>query len=107
VFAALSGYVQTTFVFGIGGTSAALSAVAFREPRVRRRGMRRAVLAASPQMDVPHRSIHIMKGTDPKAPQELVGIVISGMPRTQKPPIFSAYVWAPPNTSDESETKAV
>jgi len=48
-----------------------------------------------------------MKGTEPKAPQELVGIVISGMPRTQKPPLFSAYVWAPaPNTSDENDPKA-
>jgi hypothetical protein len=48
-----------------------------------------------------------MKGTEPKGTPELIGIVISGMPRTQKPTVFSAYVWAPaPNTSDDSETKA-
>lgn len=36
-----------------------------------------------------------MKTKETKHPQELVGIVISGMPRVEPPSVFSAYVWAP------------
>jgi hypothetical protein len=48
-----------------------------------------------------------MKGSDLKGTQELVGIVISGMPRTEMPTVFSAYVWAAaPIKSGENEPKA-
>ena len=48
-----------------------------------------------------------MKGTEPKGTQELVGIVISGMPRTEKPTVFSAYIWGPaPLESADNEPKA-
>jgi hypothetical protein len=48
-----------------------------------------------------------MKGTEPNGTQELVGIVISGMPRTEKPSVFSAFVWAPaPTKSGDNEPKA-
>ena len=47
-----------------------------------------------------------MKGTEPKGTQELIGIVISGMPRTEKPTVFSAYVWAPAPTQTSDEPKA-
>jgi hypothetical protein len=47
-----------------------------------------------------------MKRSDLKNPQELVGIVISGMPRVPQPPVFTAYVWGPaPAIAEESETK--
>jgi hypothetical protein len=47
-----------------------------------------------------------MKRSDLKSTQELVGIVISGMPRLPQPSVFSAYVWGPaPAPSEESETK--
>ena len=36
-----------------------------------------------------------MTRSDPKNNQELVGIVISGMPRVPQPSVFTAYVWAP------------
>ena len=46
-----------------------------------------------------------MKGTDPKV-QEPVGIIISGMPRTQQPTVFSAYIWGPaPVTAEDSGQK--
>ena len=48
-----------------------------------------------------------MKGSDLKGTQELIGIVISGMPRTEMPTVFSAYVWAPaPTKSGDNEPKA-
>jgi hypothetical protein len=47
-----------------------------------------------------------MKGTDAKSTPELVGIVISGMPRTQQPTVFAAYVWAPAPAPAEEEPKA-
>ena len=47
-----------------------------------------------------------MKGTDPKAAQEPVGIIISGMPRTQQPTVFFAYIWGPaPTTSEDVAAK--
>jgi len=49
-----------------------------------------------------------MKVTKPKATvnQELVGIVISGMPSAPVSTVFSAYVWgpAPAITEDEPAT---
>lgn len=48
-----------------------------------------------------------MKVTDPKGTQEPVGIVISGMPRTQQPTVFSAYVWGPaPAATEDTAPKA-
>jgi hypothetical protein len=48
-----------------------------------------------------------MKGTDPKVPQEPVGIVISGMQRAPQPSVFSAYVWGPaPTNAEDTEPKA-
>lgn len=48
-----------------------------------------------------------MKGTDIKAPQEPVGIVISGLPRPPQSTVFSAYVWGPaPTATDETGPKA-
>ena len=47
-----------------------------------------------------------MKGTLPKATQEPVGIVISGWPQTQRPTVFSAYVWGPAPATSEDESKA-
>ena len=50
---------------------------------------------------------YIMKGTTPKATQEPVGIIISGMPRILQPTVFAAYVWGPaPVSTEESDTKA-
>lgn len=47
-----------------------------------------------------------MKVTAPKATQEPVGIVISGMPSPPQTTVFSAYVWGPaPSTSDDTEPK--
>lgn len=47
-----------------------------------------------------------MKRNDPKATQELVGIVISGMPRLPQPSVFTAYVWGPaPSIAEEPEPK--
>ena len=47
-----------------------------------------------------------MKGSDIKAPQEPVGIVISGLPRPPQSTVFSAYVWGPaPTSTDEKGTK--
>lgn len=47
-----------------------------------------------------------MKRSDRSNPQELVGIVISGMPRVPQPSVFTAYVWGPaPATTDDSEIK--
>jgi hypothetical protein len=49
-----------------------------------------------------------MKGTDSKAPQEPVGIVISGLPHVPQTTVFTAYVWGPaPKSTDDSGTKAV
>ena len=49
-----------------------------------------------------------MKPTDPKgtAKQELVGIVISGMPSAPQTTVFSAYIWgpAPGTTGEEPKT---
>jgi len=48
-----------------------------------------------------------MKGSDPKAAEEPVGIIISGMQRTQQPTVFSAYIWAPaPTKAGGTEPKA-
>jgi hypothetical protein len=50
---------------------------------------------------------YIMKASDPKATQELVGIVISGMQRPPQTTVFTAYVWGPaPTTPSENEPKA-
>jgi len=69
--------------------------------------VRRAVLAALPRLEPTDRSTHIMKGRDSKTTQEPVGIIISGMPRTQQPTVFSAYVWGPaPVTADEDPKAA-
>jgi hypothetical protein len=47
-----------------------------------------------------------MKRSDLKNTPELVGIVISGMPRLPQPSVFTAYVWGPaPAVAEESETK--
>jgi hypothetical protein len=42
-----------------------------------------------------------MKGTDPKASNEPMGIVISGMPHPPKTTVFTAYVWGPAPTEDK------
>jgi hypothetical protein len=48
-----------------------------------------------------------MKGSNPKGPQEPVGIVISGMPHPPLTTVFTAYVWgSAPKTSEDNETKA-
>jgi hypothetical protein len=48
-----------------------------------------------------------MKGKDPKAPIEPVGIVISGFTRPPQTTVFSAYVWgAAPIATDEKGPKA-
>ena len=48
-----------------------------------------------------------MKATELKGTQELVGIVISGMQRTEKPTAFSAFVWAAaPVKVEDNEPKA-
>jgi hypothetical protein len=48
-----------------------------------------------------------MKGTDTKAPQEPVGIVISGFPRPPQTTVFSAYVWgSAPSTTDDKGSKS-
>jgi hypothetical protein len=47
-----------------------------------------------------------MKRSDLKNTPELVGIVISGMPRLPQPSVFTAYVWGPaPAVAEDSETK--
>jgi hypothetical protein len=47
-----------------------------------------------------------MKRSDLKNSQELVGIVISGMPRLPQPSVFTAYVWGPaPTVAEEKDTK--
>lgn len=46
-----------------------------------------------------------MKGSDPKAVDEPVGIIISGMQRTQQPTVFSAYIWGPAPTEPGTEPK--
>jgi hypothetical protein len=48
-----------------------------------------------------------MKASDPKATQELVGIVISGTTRPPQTTVFTAYVYGPaPASSTEVEPKA-
>ncbi len=47
-----------------------------------------------------------MKGSNSKTPQEPVGIIISGIVRTQQPPVFSAYIWGPAPTTSEDGPKA-
>lgn len=48
-----------------------------------------------------------MKRVDAKNNPELVGIVISGMPRLPQAPVVSAYVWGPaPSLPDEGEKKS-
>jgi hypothetical protein len=49
-----------------------------------------------------------MKATKPKGTlkQELVGIVISGMPSPPQTTVFSAYVWGPAPVSADSEPTA-
>lgn len=44
-----------------------------------------------------------MKVIEPKrtSKQELVGIVISGMPEAPQTTVFSAYVWGPAPAEDE------
>ena len=46
-----------------------------------------------------------MKTKETKRSPEPVGIVISGMPRTQQPTVFSAYVWGPAPV-EETDPKA-
>ena len=47
-----------------------------------------------------------MKRSESKNTQELVGIVISGMPRLPQPSVFTAYVWAPaPALTEDTEKK--
>lgn len=46
-----------------------------------------------------------MKAKDTTAPQEPVGIVISGTPAPPKSTVFSAYVWSVPAESGGSERK--
>jgi hypothetical protein len=48
-----------------------------------------------------------MKGKKkPTAEQEPMGIVISRGPRNEKPPTFSAYMWAPdPEDTDKGMTE--
>lgn len=47
-----------------------------------------------------------MKRSDLKNSQELVGIVISGMPRVPQPSVFTAYVWAPaPALPEDQDNK--
>jgi hypothetical protein len=51
---------------------------------------------------------HMMKRKEVKQSQDLVGIVISGMPREEQPSVFSAYVWGPaPAMPEEPEQKAI
>src|SRR5688500_3288933 len=53
-----------------------------------------------------HWSSHLMKRSDLKNTQELVGIVISGMPRVPQPSVFTAYIWGPaPTVAEDAETK--
>ena len=49
-----------------------------------------------------------MKAKEPKVPasQELVGIVISGMPSAPRTTVFSAYIWGPPAVADEEQKGA-
>jgi hypothetical protein len=48
-----------------------------------------------------------MKGKTSKTTPEPVGIIISGMPMSQQPTVFSAYVWGPaPTTKEDGEQKA-
>ena len=46
-----------------------------------------------------------MKGKETKAPQELVGIVISGMPTPPLATVFSAYVYGPAPATSEKPAK--
>ena len=47
-----------------------------------------------------------MKRSDLNNTQELVGIVISGMPRSPQPSVFTAYVWGPaPAVPEDAEAK--
>jgi hypothetical protein len=47
-----------------------------------------------------------MKRSDLTSTQELIGIVISGMPRLPQPSVFTAYVWGPaPAIAEEPEAK--
>lgn len=47
-----------------------------------------------------------MKRTETKAPQEPMGIVISGLPRPPQSTVFTAYVWGPaPVVADDKATK--
>jgi hypothetical protein len=47
-----------------------------------------------------------MKRSDLKNTQELVGIVISGVPRVPQPSVFTAYIWGPaPTVAEDAETK--
>lgn len=47
-----------------------------------------------------------MKATETKAPQEPMGIIISGLPHPQSTTVFSAYIWAPPSTAEAPRPKA-
>jgi len=47
-----------------------------------------------------------MKGTPTKTSSEPMGIIISGGPRTEQVPVFSAYIWAPAPQSTETDVKA-
>jgi hypothetical protein len=47
-----------------------------------------------------------MKVTDTKAPQEPMGIVISGLPHPPQSTVFTAYVWgSAPVATDDKGTK--
>jgi hypothetical protein len=47
-----------------------------------------------------------MKSRSKKTPQEPMGIIISGTPSIEQPPVFAAYVWAPAPAASEDEPQA-
>lgn len=70
--------------------------------------MRRPFSPHCPEVKPAYRSSYIMKAAEPKATakQELVGIVISGMPTPPQTTVFTAYIWGPAPTITDEETKA-
>ena len=70
--------------------------------------MRRPFSSHSPAAKIGAGALHIMKAKEPKVPasQELVGIVISGMPSAPRTTVFSAYIWGPPAVADEEQKGA-
>jgi hypothetical protein len=92
--------------FGAAGILTALRAGAYRgDAKVGR--ARRPFSPPAPAAIPTSQDPYIMKASDPKATQELVGIVISGMPRPPQTTVFSAYVWGPaPTSPSDNEPKA-